>query len=560
MKTLATPQSAWQIATPVGCHAVPPAVICAWRDSLGEENVLTGTEATESYCRSTTGVGRRISAVLTPQDVGQVQSLARIANEHRIPLYPISTGRNWGYGSANPVLDGCALVDLSNMNRVVEFDAELGVVTVEPGVTQQVLRDYLDHRDAPFYVPTHGGGPDCSLLGNALERGYGITPHADHFGALTALEAVLPDGRLYRGAFEELACREINQTFKWGIGPYLDGLFAQGNMGIVTQGTIALAPVAANVQAFSFSLRGELALEGAVLAVREVLRSLPGLCGSINLMNSLRMLSMMVPYPQDVVTRGGAIPEEAIESLAREKGIAPWTGIGALYGDPSLLRAARKIIRRHLRPCAKNLIFFDHARLRNLDRVLRFVPLPAAQRLRGKLQTGHELLDIVSGKPRRTALPLAYWKSGRTVSTADQLDPAQDCCGLIWYSPLVPMKAERVRQYVETVATTCRQHGMDPLITLTSLSDRVFDSTVPILFRRENAREVEQAHACYDDLFDRGAEHGCVPYRVGIQHMEKVIRRQATCWQLVEQIKSAIDPHQIIAPGRYAPTKREATP
>src|SRR5690606_5593013 len=88
--------------------------------------------------------------------------------------------------------------DLSRMDRVVEFDAELGVVTLEPGVTQRGLRDYLEARGSGYLVPVHGGGPSCSLIGNALERGYGITPYTDHFAAVMALEAVLANGEIYR--------------------------------------------------------------------------------------------------------------------------------------------------------------------------------------------------------------------------------------------------------------------------------------------------------------------------------------------------------------------------
>ena len=75
-----------------------------------------------------------------------------------------------------------------------------------------------------------------------LERGYGITPYADHFAAVTALEAVLPDGRIYRSALSELGGATVDRAYKWGIGPYIDGLFAQGNFAVVTNMTIALAP------------------------------------------------------------------------------------------------------------------------------------------------------------------------------------------------------------------------------------------------------------------------------------------------------------------------------
>jgi 4-cresol dehydrogenase (hydroxylating) len=110
-----------------------------------------------------------------------------------------------------------------------------------PGVTESQLREYLDDHAPGFMVPTTGAGPNCSLIGNALERGYGITPYADHFGAVTALEAVLPDGRLYRSALTELGAETLDQAFKWGLGPYLDGLFAQGSIGVVGPGRVACA-------------------------------------------------------------------------------------------------------------------------------------------------------------------------------------------------------------------------------------------------------------------------------------------------------------------------------
>ena len=51
------------------------------------------------------------SAALAPDSAEQVQEIVRIANEFRIPLYPISTGRNLGYGGSAPVLSGSVVLD-----------------------------------------------------------------------------------------------------------------------------------------------------------------------------------------------------------------------------------------------------------------------------------------------------------------------------------------------------------------------------------------------------------------------------------------------------------------
>ena len=52
------------------------------------------------------------SAAVAPDSAEQVQQIVRIANEFRIPLYPISTGRNLGYGGSAPVLSGSVVLDL----------------------------------------------------------------------------------------------------------------------------------------------------------------------------------------------------------------------------------------------------------------------------------------------------------------------------------------------------------------------------------------------------------------------------------------------------------------
>ena len=39
-----------------------------------------------------------------------------------------------------------------------------------------------------------GASPDCSIIGNTMERGFGHTPMGDHCGNACAFEVVLPTG------------------------------------------------------------------------------------------------------------------------------------------------------------------------------------------------------------------------------------------------------------------------------------------------------------------------------------------------------------------------------
>lgn len=526
-----------------------------WRQDLGDDQVCCQAHVTQAYAASTSAVERKIPVVLRPSKRDQVVAIVRTAAKYGVPLYPISRGRNWGYGCANPAVNGCAVVDLSGLDRILELDSELGVVTLEPGVTQQQLDDYLTKQSLPFCVPVHGGGPDCSLLGNALERGYGITPHADHFGALTNLEAVLPDGQIYRSPLSELGGELVDRAFKWGIGPYVDGLFAQGNLGIVTKATIALARRTEQTTAFLFMARSDADLEAFVLAVRDLQRRLGSVCTPINLMNDLRVLSMTVPYPQDEVSSDAPIPKDIVDRLARDNQVAPWTGIGAIQGDAGMVRSALRSLKRRLRPHVKRLVTFDDHRLRLFQSVAQCLPNRWRTAVGQQLSAAESFLQIVKGTPSRVALPLAYWKSGRKVDLDSALDPAADGCGLSWFAPLVPMKPDLVRNYTTLVTHTCRDFGLDPLITLTSLSDRCFDSTVPLLFDQNDPTQVLAAKACHDQLLNAGRKQGFVPYRLGIDHMPWAINPDTPYWSTVGKLKSALDPQNLIAPGRYCPVR-----
>jgi 4-cresol dehydrogenase (hydroxylating) len=114
------------------------------------------------------------------------------------------------------------------------------------------------------------------------------------------------------------------------------------------------------------------------------------------------------------------------------------------------------------------------------------------------------------------------------------------------------MRAERVRAYVNLTRRICREHGLEAPITLTSLSNRVFDSTVPLLFARDDESEAARARACFEALFDEGRRLGFLPYRVGVHSMGLIVRPDAPFWRFAQRLKDAVDPGGVLAPGRYA--------
>src|SRR5689334_18010189 len=91
---------------------------------VGEANVSTHAADLRAAERGTYPTGHRIPAIVRPANRAEVQECLRIANRRRCAVYPISSGRNWGYGSRMPSSDGCVLLDLGRMNRIVDFNEE----------------------------------------------------------------------------------------------------------------------------------------------------------------------------------------------------------------------------------------------------------------------------------------------------------------------------------------------------------------------------------------------------------------------------------------------------
>jgi hypothetical protein len=88
------------------------------------------------------------------------------ANKHKIPIFPISIGRNLGYGGAAPRVRGSVVVDMGKrMNRVIEIDEDSCTCLIEPGVTFFGLYEAVQKKGAKLWVDV----PDLGkFLGNQV--------------------------------------------------------------------------------------------------------------------------------------------------------------------------------------------------------------------------------------------------------------------------------------------------------------------------------------------------------------------------------------------------------
>jgi 4-cresol dehydrogenase (hydroxylating) len=503
-------------------------------------------DAAKKFNLNTIGATRRIKGALMVTKVSQIQEIVIIANTYRVSLYPISGGHNWGYGSGLPASNDCVILDLSEMKRIIEFNKELGYVTLEAGVTQQQLFEYMRDHDCNFMVPTTGAGPSCSIIGNALEKGYGITPHEDHFGAVLTLKAVLANGDIYHSAISQFGGHRSDQLFKWKFGPYLDGLFTQGNAGIVVQATVALAPKPEQITQFLLFVE-EAHFQDAVKHVAKIKQKFGSMVGGINMMNKYRLLAMLEAKQewagQDTLT------ELHIRELARKRKLPDWAVMGGIYCPNELQGDIVSVIKKEFKKTAKHMVFLNRKKVNFYKKVLKFLPFKKLQRTVQGVSQG---LDLLEGIPGTVALPLAYLKNRHKLPARDKLSPDEDGCGLIWYSPLVPIDSSFVRDYTQEITRVCLSQGIEPLITLTTLSERCFDSTVPILFDLDNVAEIKKAKTCYKLLLELSKEMGVYPYRTDIDSMRQMYdTAEGSSFDMLEKINDALDPNHIISPGRY---------
>lgn len=178
----------------------------------------------------------RALALAQPATIDEVQAIVHLAAEYRVPIVP-QGGNSGMVGGATPDAHGNAiLLSLRRMNRIRALDSEARLVTAEAGVILQTLHEAAETHGLRF--PLTLGGKGSATVGGLVSTNAGGTQVLRH-GTMRALvegvEAVLPDGSVYRGLY---ALKKDNRGYD--LKHLLIG--AEGTLGIVTAATLRLVP------------------------------------------------------------------------------------------------------------------------------------------------------------------------------------------------------------------------------------------------------------------------------------------------------------------------------
>ncbi|WP_084356094.1 FAD-binding oxidoreductase [Novosphingobium lentum] len=490
--------------------------IAAAKSIVGAEWVAGDAQSvkpwTKKYIPDPGNVHAPVGAV-APASVEEVQELVRIANTYKQPLWPVSTGKNMGYGMTSTAAPGQIVLDLKRMNRILSVDPELCTALVEPGVTYQQLKDYLVENNLPLWIDVPTVGPIASPVGNTLDRGVGYTPYGEHFMVQCGMEVVMPNGDLLKTGMGSTKNPSAWQAFKWGYGPYLDGIFTQSNFGVVTKMGMWLLPAPPVYKPFVVRHKKMEDVSRIVDAMRPL--RIANIIPNVVLMMGAGYQLGMFARRAEVWDKPEPVPDEAFEAAAAKVGLGMWNTYFALYGTETMVAESEKIVRAAFEAIGGEVLteadmvgnpyFHHHATL---------------------MQGGLSLEEI----------GIVRWKGAGG--------------GLAWFAPVAPAKGSETVGQVALAKEILGRHGFDYTVAF-AIGSRELHHIIALLYDKSDPADEKRAAECYHDLVTGFGDKGWASYRTGVQAMDLVAQQYGEVNRAVNAaIKQALDPNHIIAPGK----------
>ncbi|KAK0742065.1 hypothetical protein B0T21DRAFT_399912 [Apiosordaria backusii] len=441
-------------------------------------------------------------AVVYPGSTEEVVKVVKWANRWLIPVFPISMGRNLGYGGAAPRVRGSVTIDLGKrMNKILDINAQDYTCLVEPGVSFYGLHEELGKRGLREHMwvdtPDLGGG---SIIGNTVDRGVGYTPYGDHWACHSGLEVVLPTGEVIRTGMGALTHDGENTwgVFPYGFGPFSDGIFSQSNFGIVTKMGMTLMPNPGGHESFMYTFPNE-----------EDLGPLMEIIRPLRISTILENVAQLRHVTQTVIHSAAA---------NTPVGDHTWAYYGMSYGPP------------HIR--AYKLAIID-AEFRKIPGCRKIDPatLPEDEYFWSRDR-------IASGTPDIHELRWVNWApNGAHIA----------------FSPVSPIRGPDATKLFQLGKRLHEQYGID-FMPAFCVGLREMHLIVEIVFDRDDPEEKKRALGCLRDMVDEAAREGYGEYRTHLVLMDQVAGTYAwndgALGKFNERLKDALDPNGILAPGR----------
>jgi 4-cresol dehydrogenase (hydroxylating) flavoprotein subunit len=444
--------------------------------------------------------------------VEEVQAVVRIASEHRIPIWPISRGKNLGYGGSAPMTSGSVILDLSRMKKI-EVDEANGTVLVEPGVGFYDLYDHLRANNIKLWVsvPANSWG---SVAGNALDRGVGYTTYGDNTTKICGMEVVLADGDVVRTGMGALPGSSTWQLYRYGYGPAWDQLFCQSNFGIVTKLGMWLMPAPESVLGIDVEFDKPEDL-GPLIDTLGPLRREGVLQQSPTIGNWLRAAAILTTRNQ-WTDKPGALDDSVIDAIRKKFGMGWWGVSLRVYGRPALARESMNIIEKEISALG---------------------PMSIKKK---DWQQGQDIEQSpVMGVPTTFPMQSSNWHGGRG--------------GHVGFSPVLPQSGKLAMEQFHRSYARYREFGMDYQASF-AFGERHLINVNAVLLNKDSESMMKRVDPFLQALIGDARANGYGEYRTHLDYMDTVAEtydfNNHALRRLNERVKNALDPRGILAPGK----------
>lgn len=473
------------------------------------------------------------SLALAPKNTQEVQAIVKIANEFKIPLFPISTGKNLGYGSSAPNRRGDVVVDLKRMNKIIAVDDKRNFCIVEPGVSYFDLYEYIEKHNLNVFldIPDPGWG---SPVGNALDHGWGYTMgmYRDHFGSHCGMEVVLANGEILRTGMGALPGAKTFAENKYGYGPYIDGLFSQSNFGIVTKMGFWMMPKPEYYLLLSLKMKRREDLIPAVEILNYLEDSFivgwPLYRSPLNPPHGKAMNPELKGY---LTSKHGMPDLNKIQNYAIKNEIPYWQIDIPIYGCKETCYANMHYVQERFKVIkdAKIDIIQEFALPMNLEQKTA---------LKHKVSLGIPNMEI-------------FWLSTR----GESLEPSD---GHVWFSPVIPRDGKELLKCQDVYIQVFRDLGIESPITPFAHPRSWMYRAFCFMLAFNNSRTDRQSNLkmrhAYRTMVKVAAENGWGDYRATPTFQDDVMDAYSfnnhALRRFNEQLKDCVDPNGILAPGR----------
>lgn len=456
--------------------------------------------------------GHHPAGAIGPTSVEEVQAAVKIANQFRVPLFPISRGKNLGYGGSAPVLSGSVVLDLSGMKKI-EFDEANGVVTLEPGVGFYDLYDFIQSRNLPFWLSTPGNSWG-SVIGNALDRGVGYTPYGENTKSICGMEVVLPTGEVVRTGMGAFTGAKTWGLYPYGFGPAWDQLFVQSNFGIVTKANIWLMPEPESLMGMDVEFDRPEDLKAMVDTLGPLRRE--GLLRQSPSIGNWMRAAAVLTTRDEWTDKPGALGDEVIDAIRKRFNIGWWGVSLRLYGREEVNKASYKVLEQAIKAIDPMLI-----------KPTSWVKGQPIER------TGW------TGTPMTFPMQNVNWYGGRG--------------GHIGFSPILPQDGSVALAQFQRTYARYKEYGMDYQGSF-AFGERHLINVNAMIFDKGNAEKMARIDQFFRVLVADAREQGFGEYRTHLDYMDLIAGgydwNGGALGKLNERIKDALDPNGILAPGK----------